>query len=94
MGKVDFHSTGKVWENTNITKLCFSNILVEAEIDIVPKIWEKWISIVREKYGKTQTFQIYEFPKYFGLNGNPYDSQNMEKVNSHISGGIWEKQTF
>ena len=39
------------------------------------KIWEKWISIVREnkdinifgeKYGKTQTFQIYGFLKYFG----------------------------
>ena len=74
--------------------MSFLNILGEAKIHSIPKTWEKWISIVREKYGKTQTFQIYEFPKYFGLNGNPYDSQNMEKVNSHISGGIWEKQTF
>ena len=61
MEKVDFHSTGKVWENINITKLCFSNILGEAEIDTVPKTWEKWISIVRGKHGKTQTFQIYGF---------------------------------
>ena len=76
MGKVDFHSTGKVWEIINITKLCFSklcfsDILGEAEIDTVPKTWEKWISIVREKYGKTQTFQIYGFLKYFGLSRNP-----------------------
>ena len=39
----------------------------EAEIiHAVPKSWEKWISILREKHGKTQTFQIYEFLKYFG----------------------------
>ena len=39
---------------------------LEAEIHAVPKIWEKWISIVREIDGKTQTFQIYGFLKYFG----------------------------
>ena len=33
------------------------NILGEAEIHAIPKIWEKWIPIVREKYEKTQTFQ-------------------------------------
>ena len=71
MAKINFHSTGKVWEKTKIVKLCFSNILGEAEIDTVPKTWEKWISIVREKYGKTQTFQIYGFLKYFGLSRNP-----------------------
>ena len=63
---MDFHIAGKVWENTNITKLCFSNILGEAEINTVPKRWEKWISIAGEKYGKTQTFQIYGFLKCFG----------------------------
>ena len=33
------------------------NVSDEAEIHAIPKIWEKEIPIVREKYGKTQTFQ-------------------------------------
>ena len=44
----------------------FLNFPYEAEIHTAPKTREKWISIAREKYGKTQTFQIYEFLKYFG----------------------------
>ena len=44
----------------------FWNIVLETETHAVPNKWEKWISIVREKYGKTQTFQIYGFLKYFG----------------------------
>ena len=48
------------------------NILGEAEIYIIPKTWEKSISIVRGKYGKTKTFQVYAFLiKYFGLSKNP-----------------------
>ena len=39
----------------------FFNVSGEAEIHTVPKIWAKWISIVQEKYGKTQTFQIHGF---------------------------------
>ena len=105
MGKVDFHSTGKVWENTKISNLWvsqkfwvkrksiqfpkygksefpqygknmgkhkhfkvkhFLNFPYEAEIHTAPKTREKWISKAREKYGKTQTFQIYGFLKYFG----------------------------
>ena len=34
----------------------FWNFLLEAEIHAVPKTWEKWIAIIREKYGKTETF--------------------------------------
>ena len=50
------------WEGTiNISKLLF-----EAEIHAAPNTWENWISIVQEEYGKTQTFQIYGFVKYFG----------------------------
>ena len=37
----------------------FSNILGKAEIDTIPKTCEKWISIVREKYGKSQRFPIF-----------------------------------
>ena len=44
----------------------FSNILGEAEIHTIPKAWEKKISIVREKHGKTQTFHFYRFLKSFG----------------------------
>ena len=44
----------------------FLNFSYEAEIHAVPKTWEKWISIVQEKYGKTQAFRIYGFLKYFG----------------------------
>ena len=66
------------------------NISSEAEIHIIPKTWGKWISIVREKCGKTQTFQIYGFLKYFGLSRNPYNSQNMGKVDFHSTGKVWE----
>ena len=71
--------------------MSFLNILVEAEIHTIPKTWEKWISIVRKKYGKTQKFQIHGFLKCIGLNRNPYNSQNMGKVNSHNTGRVWEK---
>ena len=37
----------------------FLIILGEAEIDTIPKTWETWIYIVREKYGKTQIFPIF-----------------------------------
>ena len=67
------------------------NILGETEIHAFPKTWVKWISKVRENYGKTRTFQIYWFPKYFGSNRNPYNSQNMGKVNSHNTARVSEK---
>ena len=41
--------------------MSFLNILGEAEIHTIPKTPRKWNSIVREKYGKTQAFQIYGF---------------------------------
>ena len=44
----------------------FLNVLYGVEIHAVPITWEKWISIIREKHGKTQAFQIYGFLKYFG----------------------------
>ena len=37
----------------------FWNFLLEAEIHAVPNTWEKWIPIIREKYGKKQTFQSF-----------------------------------
>ena len=68
----------------------FLNFLGEAEIHTIPKIWKKWIPIVREKYGKTQTFQSNGFLKYFGWSRNPYNSQNMGKVNLHSTGKVRE----
>ena len=44
----------------------FLIILGAAEIHTIPKTWGKRILIVREKYMKTQTFEIYGFLKYFG----------------------------
>ena len=90
MEKVDFHSTGKVRQNTkNFKFMGFLNISAEAEIHTIPKTWEKWISIVREKYGKTQTFQIYGFLKYFGLSRS-IKIQIYRKSNSHSKRKIWE----
>ena len=67
MREVNSHSKEKIWENMNISKLRVSgNFLQEAEIHAVSNTWEKWISIIREKYEKTQTFQIYWFLKNFG----------------------------
>ena len=68
----------------------FSNSLSEAEMHTIPKIWKKWIPIVREKYGKTQTFQSNGFLKHFGKTRNPYIPQNMEKVNLHSTGKVRE----
>ena len=70
---------------------CFWNFSLDSEIHAVPKTWEKWISIIRERYGKTQTFQIYGFLKYFGWCRNPYNSSNLGKVNFHNTGKVWEK---
>ena len=66
------------------------NISDEAEIHTIPKTWEKWIPIIREKYGKKQTFQSNGFLKYFGWSRNPYNSQNMGKVNLHSTGKVRE----
>ena len=43
MGKVNSHNMGRVWGKTNILfKLMdFLNILGEAEIHTIPKVWEK-----------------------------------------------------
>ena len=68
----------------------FLNFPYEAEIHTAPKTREKWISKAREKYGKTQTFQIYGFLKYFGWRRNPYNSQNIGKANFHSEGKVWE----
>ena len=72
----------------------FSHISGEAEIHTVPKTWGKWISIVRRKCGKTQTFQSYGFLKYFGLHRNRYNSQNMGKVDFHSTGKVRENKNI
>ena len=40
MRKVNSHNTGKVWKKKQ-TFQSFLNILGEAEIQAIPKIWEK-----------------------------------------------------
>ena len=46
----------------------FLNISGEAEIHTIPKTWEEWISVVREKHGKTQTFK---FMGFLNISHNP-----------------------
>ena len=89
MGKVDFHSTGKVRENTKNSKFMgFLNISGEAEIHAIPKTWEKWNSIAWGRHWKTQIFQIYGFLKYFGLSRS-IKIQKYRKSNSHKR-KMWE----
>ena len=47
MGKVNSHSKGKIWESKHFKVKCFLNFSYEAEIHAVPKIYEKWISLLR-----------------------------------------------
>ena len=67
----------------------FLKFSYEAEIHAVPKTWKKWISIVRGKYGKTQTFQIYGFLKYLGLSRS-IKIPKYGKINSLSKRKIWE----
>ena len=39
---------------------------------------------------KKQTFESYEFLKYFGRSRNPYNSKNIEKVHYDSTGKVWE----
>ena len=43
----------------------FLNISGGTENHTTPKTWEKKIDITQEKYGKKQTFESYDFLKYF-----------------------------
>ena len=95
MGKVNSHSTAKVWENAKHYKIMgFLNISREAEILAISKTWVKPIPIVRENYGNTQLFQRYGFLTYFAWNRNPCNSENMKKVNSHSKGNVWENTSI
>ena len=90
-GKKGFPLYGKSMEKHKHFKFMgFLNISDKAEIHTIPRTWEMWIPIIREKYGKKQTFQSNGFLNYFEWSRNPYNSQNMEKVNSHSKGKIWE----
>ena len=62
-------------KNKHFKVVGFSTIFGEAETHTIPKILKKWIPIVKEKYGKTQTFQSNGFLKYFGWCRNPYNSK-------------------
>ena len=71
-GKSGFPQYGKsVGKHKHFKFMCFLNISAEAEIHTILKTCGKWISTVREKCGKTQTFQSYRFLKYFGWHRNP-----------------------
>ena len=68
MGKVNSDSMKKVWEKRTFQSQGFLHILREAEIQRVPKPWEKWTLVVQEKYiWENTNIQnlCYEFLKYF-----------------------------
>ena len=91
MGKVISVLREKYEKTEHSTVKCFLHIWREAEIHTISKTQNMGRVIsTREKYGKTQTFQIYGFLKYFGLSRNPYNSQNMGKVDFHSTGKMWE----
>ena len=71
-----------------------SSISREIETHTIPIEWENWILIVRETYRKTQTFQSYRFLPYFMRGINPYNSENMGKVNSRSRKKYGKTQTF
>ena len=86
-GESDFRWYG------NIPRSSVSYIFLEKQKSIqFPKLktWEKWISIVREKHGKTQTFKIYGFLKYFGWSRDPCNYRNVGKVDFHSTRKVWE----
>ena len=62
LGEAEGKNMGK---HKHFKVMGFLNFSYEAEIHTVPKIWKGWISIVQEKHGKTKTFKIYGFLKYF-----------------------------
>ena len=81
---------GSMGKHKHFKFMSFLNISDEAEIHTISKTWKKWIPMIREKYGKKQTFQSNGFLKYFGWSRNPYNSQNMGKVNLHSTGKVRE----
>ena len=86
-GKSGFPLYGKSMEKHKHFKFMgFLNISDEAEIHTIPRPWEKWISINTVNVW----FQSNGFLHYFEWSRNPYNSQNMEKVNFHSKRKIWE----
>ena len=77
MGKVNFHSKGKVWENTNIQKLSVFCIFYVKQTHTISKPRDEWIPILRSKYGKTQT--VFKFC-----------STSLELVGTHTIPNFWE----
>ena len=73
-----------------------SSVSRERETHTIPKTRGNWILIVKKTYGKTQTFQGYEFLTHFMWGINPCNSQNIGKVNSHSKGNEkkYRVQTF
>ena len=84
MGK---HKYSKALGFLHILQFSISRVI---ESHTITKTWENWILIVREKYGKTQTFQGYRSLTNFMWGVNPFHSQNMANANSYSEEKIWE----
>ena len=90
MGKVDFHNTGKVWENKHFKFMGFLNISGKAEIYTIPKIWEKWIPLIRVRYGENKHSKVTGFLKISGEAGIYTIPKIWEQWIYFITGKVWE----
>ena len=73
----------------------FLNFWLEAEIHAVPKIWEKWIYVIQEKYGKHRDFPYFSLPRRFRVDENPRNSQRLGMYKFPKNGNImWKAIAF
>ena len=69
----------------------FLNISSEVEIHKIPKIWERCIYLVREKYGKTEISHILRNLAYLELTRTHAIPNVWEYANSHKTEIFWGK---
>ena len=90
MGKLNSHNTWRVWKKKYSKVIGFLKISGETEIYTIPKIWEKWIYLVREKYGENRDFPYSLLPRRFRVNENPWPA--LLPAVFHVSGRFWARE--
>ena len=88
MGKSNFHSMVKLWENTNISRVWASYIFhlkqksIQFPNDVINEFLHYRISMRKHKNQELLT--------YFSWSRNPYNFRNVRKLNFHSTGKLWE----
>ena len=90
MGKLSSHNTWRVWKKNYSKVIGFLKISGETEIYTIPKIWEKWIYLVWEKYGENRDFPYSLLPRRFRVNENPCPA--LLPAVFHVSGRFWARE--